>query len=247
MNSEDDSNKNSDRRLIITVALVAIIVVAGICLGTRYCSRQPEEHITVATKTRYENIEELAGASQEVKETNTIESDESLPTEEVQKSSTCLWKDELIGFLKEQIKTENQIVDSLNRSLGEIGNPAVRGVLKGISLDSMKHAEMYSSAIGLLTTVQQALTQENLDRQTELVEKHIELEAKLIGKISKKLPSIEDKKVKLLLNAILMDEKRHHELLKKVLEILVRGETITEEDWWDILWKNAPFHGAPGG
>ena len=156
-------------------------------------------------------------------------------------------KDELIGFLKEQIKTENQIVDSLNRSLDEIGNPAVRGVLKGISLDSMKHAEMYSSAIGLLTTVQQALTQKNLDKQTELVEKHIQLEAKLIRKISKKLPSIEDKKIKLLLNAILMDEKRHHELLKKVLEILVRGETITEEDWWDILWKNAPFHGAPGG
>jgi len=156
-------------------------------------------------------------------------------------------KDELIDFLKEQIKIENQIVDSLNRSLDEIGNFAVRGVLKGISLDSMKHAEMYSSAIGLSTSVQQALTQENLDKQKELLEKHILLEAELIGKISKKLLSIEDKKVKLLLNAILMDEKRHHELLKKVLEILVRGETITEEDWWDILWKNVPFHGAPGG
>jgi len=156
-------------------------------------------------------------------------------------------KDELIDFLKEQIKIENQIVDSLNRSLDEIGNFAVRGVLKGISLDSMKHAEMYSSAIGLSTSVQQALTQENLDKQRELVEKHMRLEAELIGKISKKLPSIEDKKVKLLLNAILMDEKSHHELLKKVLEILVRGETITEEDWWDILWKNVPFHGAPGG
>ena len=156
-------------------------------------------------------------------------------------------KDELVDFLKEQIKIENQIVDSLNRSLDEIGNFAVRGVLKGISLDSTKHAEMYSSAIGLSTSVQQALTQENLDKQRELVEKHMRLEAELIGKISKKLPSIEDKKVKLLLNAILMDEKRHHELLKKVLEILVQGETITEEDWWDILWKNVPFHGAPGG
>jgi len=153
----------------------------------------------------------------------------------------------LIDFLKEQIKIENQIVNSLNRSLDEIGNFAVRGVLKGISLDSTKHAEMYSSAIGLLTSVQQALTQENLDKQRELVEKHMRLEAELIGKISKKLPSIADKKVKLLLNEILMDEKRHHELLKKVLEILVRGETITEEDWWDILWKNVPFHGAPGG
>lgn len=153
----------------------------------------------------------------------------------------------MIDFLREQIKIENQIVDSLNRSLDEIGNFAVRGVLKGISLDSTKHAEMYSSAIGLSTNVQQALTQENLDKQRELVEKHMRLEAELIGKISKKLPSIEDKKVKLLLNAILMDEKSHHELLKKVLEILVQGETITEEDWWDILWKNVPFHGAPGG
>ena len=156
-------------------------------------------------------------------------------------------KDELVNFLKEQIRIENEVVDSLNSSLGGVGNPAVRGVLKGISLDSVKHAEMYASAISLLTRVQPALTQEHLDKQRKLVEKHIRLEAELIKKISKKLPSIEDRKVKLLLNAILMDEKRHHELLKKVLEILVRGETITEEDWWDILWKNVPFHGAPGG
>ncbi|MEM3357110.1 MAG: ferritin-like domain-containing protein, partial [Candidatus Bathyarchaeia archaeon] len=61
------------------------------------------------------------------------------------------------------------------------------------------------------------------------------------------LSSVENEKVKLLLNAILVDEKRHHELLKQVLEIIVHGETITEEDWWDILWKNVPFHGAPGG
>ena len=156
-------------------------------------------------------------------------------------------KDNLVNFLREQIKIENKIVDSLNSSLLEIGNPAVKGVLRGISLDSVKHAEMYASAINLLTSVPQALSQENLDKQRELVEKHISLEAELIKKISKTIPSIENKKVKLLLNAILADEKRHHGLLKSVLEILVRGETITEEDWWDVLWKNVPFHGAPGG
>ena len=156
-------------------------------------------------------------------------------------------KDELTNFLKKQIKIENKIVKSLKGSLGEIKNPAVRGVLKGISLDSVKHAEMYASAVNLLTSVQPALTQAHLDEQRELVEKHILLEAELIEKISKTMPGIENKKVKLLLNAILMDEKRHHELLKRVLEILVGGETITEEDWWDILWKNVPFHGSPGG
>ncbi|MFZ1039342.1 MAG: ferritin-like domain-containing protein [Candidatus Bathyarchaeia archaeon] len=138
-------------------------------------------------------------------------------------------------------------MSSLNKSLTDIGNPTIKGVLKGISLDSVKHAEMYDSAVKLLTSVPQALTQENLDEQKRLVERHIELEAELIEKISNALPTVENKKVKLLLNAILVDEKRHHELLKEILEILVKGETITESDWWDVLWKNVPFHGSPGG
>jgi fructose-1,6-bisphosphatase/sedoheptulose 1,7-bisphosphatase-like protein len=106
---------------------------------------------------------------------------------------------------------------------------------------------MYAAAVKLLTSVSQALTQEHLDKQRELVKEHIRIEAELIERISDVIPSIENEKVKLLLNAILLDEKRHHELLKSVLEVLVRGETITEEDWWDVLWKNVPFHGAPGG
>jgi rubrerythrin len=156
-------------------------------------------------------------------------------------------KDELVSFLREQIKIEHKIVESLNSALREIGNPTVKGVLKGISLDSVKHAEMYAAAVTLLTSVSQALTQEHLDKQRELVKEHIRIEAELIERISEVMPSIENEKVKLLLNAILLDEKRHHKLLKEVLEILVRGETITDEDWWDVLWKNVPFHGAPGG
>lgn len=156
-------------------------------------------------------------------------------------------KDELVNFMKAQIKVENEIVDSLNSALVDVKNPPVRGVLKGISLDSVKHAEMYAAATELLTSVSQALSQEHLDKQRALVEKHIRMEEELIKKISKVLPTVENAKVKLLLNAILGDEERHHELLKMVLEILVRGETITEADWWDLLWKNVPFHGAPGG
>ena len=156
-------------------------------------------------------------------------------------------KEELVRFLKDQIKVENRIVESLNKSLPEIGNPTVKGVLKGVSLDSVKHAELYASAVMLMTTVSKALTQENLDKQKDLVEKHIQMEAELIKKIGDVLPSVKDRKVKLLLSAILADEKRHHGLLKQVLEILVKGETITEADWWDVLWKDVPFHGAPGG
>ena len=156
-------------------------------------------------------------------------------------------KNELVDLFKNQIKIEQTIVDSVKEGLTEIENPAVKGVLAAISLDSLKHAEMYSSAINLLTSVPQALTEKNLDKQKELVKKHIQLEALVIKKLHEIIPSVQNEKVKLLLNAILSDEKRHHALLQNVLEILVKGETITDKEWWDIMWENVPFHGAPGG
>jgi rubrerythrin len=154
---------------------------------------------------------------------------------------------DLVEFMKRQIVIEKEIVESLNKGIVDIKNPPVKGVLKGISLDSVKHAELYASAITLLTDVSQALKQENLDEQRALVEKHIQMEAELIKKLEKMMPTIENKKVVFLLNAILTDERRHHAMLKMVLEIIVHGETITEADWWELLWENVPFHGAPGG
>ena len=156
-------------------------------------------------------------------------------------------QEKIVEFMKRQILIENEIVDSLNKGLTDIQNPPVKGVLKGISLDSVKHAELYSAAVTLLTNPSKALTQENLDEQKELVEKHIQMEAELIKKLEQVVPGLENKKVKFLLNSILADERRHHAMLKVVLEIIVKGETITEDDWWELLWKNVPFHGAPGG
>jgi rubrerythrin len=156
-------------------------------------------------------------------------------------------KDELVDLFKNQIKIEQTIVDSVKEGLTEIKNPAVKGVLNGISLDSLKHAQMYSSAITLLTSIPQALTEGNLDKQKELVKKHIELEVEVIQKLHEIIPLVQNEKVKLLLNAILEDEKRHHALLQKVLNILIKGETITDKDWWDVIWENVPFHGTPGG
>ncbi len=153
----------------------------------------------------------------------------------------------LLDFIKKQIQIEKQIVDSLDKGLVGMKNPPVKGVLKGISLDSVKHAEMYEAAYSLLTETSPALAQEDLDKQRALVEKHIELEAELIEKIELIVPTVTNKKVRLLLNAILADEKRHHALLKGVLEIIVHGETVTEEDWWKMLWEDVPFHGTPGG
>jgi len=156
-------------------------------------------------------------------------------------------QDDLVEFLKNQVVVEKEIVDSLEKALEGMVNPAVRGVLKGVSLDSVKHAELYTSAITLLTSASTALKQEDLDIHKELIQHHIDVESKLIKVLKERIPEIQNEKVVFLLKAILEDEIRHHIMLKMVQEIIVHGETITEDDWWKMLWENVPFHGAPGG
>ena len=152
-------------------------------------------------------------------------------------------KSELVRFLQKQISTEKQVADLLSMSLSEIGNPAIKGVLMGISFESAKHAEMYNSTIALMTSASEGIPQEKLDRQRSFMEKHIDMESESIEELTKVVPTVENEKVKLLLNSILMDKKRHLELLRHVLEITAIEEHISGENWddiwWDMMWKDA--------
>ncbi len=155
-------------------------------------------------------------------------------------------EEDLVAFLHEQEKIEEAIVKSVNKALETIKNPVVESVMKGISYDSSKHADLYRSATQIIA-VAPALTEREFEHQEKVVRWHIEKEESLIGRLQEAIKKTANDRVKFLLESILADEKRHHALLKMVLEIIVKGETITDQDWWDIIWENAPFHGAPGG
>jgi rubrerythrin len=153
---------------------------------------------------------------------------------------------EMAEFFEEQIELEEEIVKSMNQALKTLTNPVVVGILKGISLDSMKHAQIYQAAIELASATP-AVTQEEFDRLRETVKEHIVYEERAIDRLNRVIRKTKNEKLKFLLESILSDERRHHKLLNKIMDIVVRGETITEEDWWEFLWRNVPFHGAPGG
>lgn len=147
---------------------------------------------------------------------------------------------DLIKFFENQIELENKIVESAHSALQDIDNEAVRTALRGVSLDSAKHAEMYRSAINLLTCTSIALNEEQLDLQKKVISEHIKMEENVIEELEKRVNNVENKKVELLLRAILADEHRHHKLLNTLYEILVRGEAVTEGDWWDAIWGDVP-------
>jgi hypothetical protein len=148
--------------------------------------------------------------------------------------------EEVKKFLDAMIKSENCIVKSINDSVGAIENLAVRSALKGVSYDSMKHAEIYHSAMALLDVRRPAVDEGRFDAQRDLLSRHIKMEERLIQELERMMPRVEDEKVSFLLGVVLNDERRHHKMLKRLHEFLVRGETITEEDWWDAIWKDVP-------
>ncbi len=143
-------------------------------------------------------------------------------------------------FLESMIEAEKAIVKSVEESLEELGNYAVEAALKGISLDSMKHAMLYGSALAILTESRTPLDETQLERQRDLVERHITMEERVIARLEEMIPRVENEKVSFILEAIIADERRHHKVLLNVQELLVRGETVTEEDWWDAVWGDVP-------
>jgi len=155
-------------------------------------------------------------------------------------------KDEIVEFFKSQKELEHHIVESITDSLKTVRNPVVKQVLHAIAFDSQKHAGIYEAAMSI-STVTPALTDEEYMELEKITAKHVLDEEKAISALNKMLPKIKNEKIKFLLEAIIADERKHHQLLKKVIALIVKKEAITEEDWWEILWKNVPFHGAPGG
>jgi citrate synthase len=148
--------------------------------------------------------------------------------------------DKLLKFFERQITLENKIVESVKTAVSKIDNEAVSTALTGISLDSTKHAMMYQSVISLMTTSSAALNEEQLDLQKKVISDHIKMEEAVIKELKKVVPTVEDEKVGLILSAILHDEERHHKLLSTLYEILVRGEAVTEGDWYDAVWGDVP-------
>jgi len=115
-----------------------------------------------------------------------------------------------------------------------------------MALDSSKHASIYRAAEQIVQ-VAPALTESEFDQLRRVVKWHIENEDKVIKRLEDAVKRTENKRIRFLLQAIVADEKRHHQLLDAIMDIVVKGETITDDEWWEMLWKNVPFHGAPGG
>ncbi len=155
--------------------------------------------------------------------------------------------EDLLKIAKRMIDEEKRYAEELEEVSRKIKHPVLETLLKSIAMDSLKHSQMYSALTRLLSETQPALSGEELKTIIEAVRKHIETESKMIELTKKLLDSVEDPKVKLIIAAIHEDEVRHHRILLDIKKNIAEKEIVSEQELWDALWKDSPWHGGSGG
>ena len=159
----------------------------------------------------------------------------------------AFWMTDMVKFLEEQIKLEEEIVEMSNKSVDQIKNVLVRELIRGIAMDSHKHALLLKALHGLLTGPTPLIEEQSFDVIAETVQEHIKLERQAIETYKQILEESDDKRITTVIAEIYKDEVRHHAFLVHLLKKLIEKETLTTEELEDWLFKYAPFHGSPGG
>ena len=158
----------------------------------------------------------------------------------------ALSKDELKAQCEKSIAFEDQIVQAVNKSTDALQNRLLKELLRGVAFDSMKHALIFRAIIGLLE-FSPAISDEDNTVLNRDIKVHIENEEKAIKTYEEMLGKVDNEKIKFMLETIIADEKRHHELLKTISKFIIEKETIQEDEWFDYIYKYSLAHGAPIG
>ena len=143
------------------------------------------------------------------------------------------------------IEMERNNASNLIASVEKLSNIVIKEILTGIALDSKKHSGLYKAILNLLIKIDPAITEKDYIHLEDVIRKHIDVEKQMINESKQLLSSIKDKRITHLLQEIYNDEIKHHALMKRILESVIKRETIFEADWWDFIWEGSPGHGTP--
>ena len=154
---------------------------------------------------------------------------------------------DLIGKMQEMSMLEQAHASSLSDSVEDLSNAVIRALLKSIAHDSQKHAGFFDAIVSVLKGGSQAIIGKEYGRLEAVLKQHIQVETKMMDEVKQLLDDEKDSRVRHLLVEIYDDEVKHHTLMGRLLDAVIRQEAIFEEDLWDIMWKDVPGHGTPIG
>ncbi len=156
-------------------------------------------------------------------------------------------KDHILEFINRQIALEEKIITIVKENVEKLGNDFLKDLLLGISQDSLKHAALLKSLKKAIEGPTPFISTQERDKIARGIDKHIQLEKQAVETYTQLMNESDDKQVRTIAAMIREDELRHHALLKELYKTIVESETLTEDMIWDMVWRDSPWHGSPGG
>ncbi len=156
-------------------------------------------------------------------------------------------KKETLEFINRQIDLEMKIVKIVEENVAQLGNAFVKDLLLAISTDSKKHAALLKSLRKAVEGPTPFISEGERDKIAKGIAAHIKMEEHAVETYGELAEKSESDQVKTIAMMIREDELRHHALLKELHKTVIEPETLTEDMIWDVMWKDSPWKGSPGG
>jgi hypothetical protein len=134
----------------------------------------------------------------------------------------------------EMIEGEEAAARHITRTIGRTRNVVVRILMRIVLTDTAKHAHMLRTILNLKKTPK--IESEEVSEVIEVLKRHVEEERVMMKNSEDLVDEVEDRRVKFLLENIVMDEKRHHSIMKRIIELVSDSKT-SDDKWWDFLYR----------
>ncbi|MCX8184150.1 MAG: hypothetical protein RMI56_04630 [Sulfolobales archaeon] len=155
--------------------------------------------------------------------------------------------EELVKHFLKLADLEVKYSEELKALSERLRHPVLKALFAAIAGDSVKHSQIYRAIVDLLTAVHPLLIDQDVKDIADTILKHIRTESMMIEETKKLLDQIADPRARILISAIHSDEVTHHGILVSIEGNIARREVFTEEEFWNQVWRDSPWHGAPGG
>lgn len=137
-------------------------------------------------------------------------------------------RERLIELIRAQIKVEKENVRQVTETEKKVDNAAAKLSLLEIRLDSQKHADILNGILEVLSGVppSQTLWEYRLSSYIDPflvkgeLENHEKREARMIDHVEEEIKQTKDEGIKLLLQHVLEDERKHHKILETIVKHL---------------------------
>jgi rubrerythrin len=135
-------------------------------------------------------------------------------------------REKLAELLKKQIEIENMHVERIGELLNKVDTAAAQLLLLEMRLDSQKHASILGGILKMLKQMppSKVLWSYQIESYVDKLvvkkelENHVTLETEVLKHVEEEMEQTKDEGLKLLLQHIAEDERKHHKILETIVK-----------------------------